>query len=269
MGTRIFVIIDDSTKRRDNIAVQAQAFLGLGRVVVVSRDGYSGPAETVVPPPEADTEPKLRNWINGEFCGGGVFLHVVKSGVEILPGVADFVPALERAMRALDYPVWLSTATDGCNYVYSKYNPRVRIRLDRPECQKIGLEGELYFTSHSNTQWVAYDMDGIEDRDLLRFDERFTIAMFYIIEFLARRKKIGGDGSLFFMNQYLTVGEETAAFRNFAGDGEADGGPDQAKMREEDAAFKALGADYSPDNNIDVVLETLWKKILSKQPSDV
>jgi hypothetical protein len=63
-----------------------------------------------------------------------VFLHVVKSGVKILPGVAEFVPALERAMHELDYSVWLSTVTDGCNYVYSKYNPRVRIRLDRPEC---------------------------------------------------------------------------------------------------------------------------------------
>ena len=214
MGVRVFVIIDDNKVHSGNVAEQVKALREMGRVVVVSRNGYSGQGDVEVPPDAADTEPKLRNWINGKFGGPGVFLHVVKSGVEILPGVAEFVPALERAMRSLDYPVWLSTVTDGCNYVYSKYNPRIRIKLDRPECAKIGLAGELCFTSHSNTQWVAYDMDGIKDEDLLRFDERFTIAMYYIIEFLARRRKIGGEGSLFFMNQYMTVGGETGAFRN-------------------------------------------------------
>ena len=40
-------------------------------------------------------------------------------------------------------------------------------------------------------------------------------------------------------------------------------------MKEEDAAFKAMNVDYSPDNNVDRVLEALWQKILSKQPPAV
>jgi hypothetical protein len=109
-------------------------------------------------------------------------------------------------------------------------------------------------------------MDGIKDRDLLRFEEKFTIAMYYIIEFLARRRKIGGEGSLFFMNQYLAVGKEVGAFCNM----DIDDGPlDQAKMKEEDAVFKAMNVDYSPDNNVDFILEALWRKILAKQPSAV
>jgi hypothetical protein len=108
--------------------------------------------------------------------------------VEIIKDPSLFIADLENMMAALDYTVWFSTATDGCNYVYQKYNPRIRVFCDRPECERLRLRGELDFTSHSNTQWVAYDMSKTAGTDLMRFDDRFTVAMFFIIEFLARRR---------------------------------------------------------------------------------
>jgi len=213
-------------------------------------------------PPEFDTEPKVRNWVNARNSGFEGFLHVLSDSVEITSDPTVFVSDLEHMMSALDYPLWLSTCTDGCNYVYSKYNPRMRISCDRPECSELGLPGELNFTSHSNTQWVSYDMPALRGSDLLRFDEKFTVPMFFIIELLARRRNTKPDGSLFYMNQYVTVGSEHGVIRNFQGIRPEQ--PDPKVMQAEDTAFKAMGVNFSPDNNIDVVLEALWEKILTK-----
>jgi hypothetical protein len=35
-------------------------------------------------------------------------------------------------------------------------------------------------------------------------------------------------------------------------------------MQEEDAIFKSLNVNYAPDNNVDVILDTLYAKILEK-----
>lgn len=90
-------------------------------------------------------------------------------------------------MDVLDYSFWLSTSCDRCNYVYSKYCPRATVELDDLKYAKLGLPKQLVLTSHSNLQWVAYDMDKASDSEL-RFDEDFSIAMYEIIEALARRK---------------------------------------------------------------------------------
>lgn len=219
-------------------------------------------------PPELDTEPKVRNWVNSRNAGFGGFLHVLTDSVEVLKDPLRFVSDLENAMRILDYPLWLNTACDGCNYVYSKYNPRLRIGCDRAECGKLGLAGEICFTSHSNTQWVCYDMPALAGSDLLRFEERFTVPMFFIIELLARRRNTKPVGSLFYMNQYMTVGSEYGTFRNLESAAPEKDAP-QERMRAEDEQFKAMGVDFSSDNNIDTVLETLWEKILAKSAGQV
>lgn len=43
-------------------------------------------------------------------------------------------------------------------------------------------------------------------------DERFTVGMFYIIEFLARRRAERKDGQLYYMNQYLSISDEVGAY---------------------------------------------------------
>ena len=111
---------------------------------------------------------------------------------------------------------------------------------------------------------MAYDFGAAFDDDLLRLDERFTVAMYFIIEFLARRRTLCGPESLCFMNQYMTVGSEFGAFRVHRSAADAETRPPADVMQREDAEFKALAVDYSPDNSIDVVLERFWEKVKSK-----
>ena len=66
-------------------------------------------------------------------------------------------------MDAFEYDVWFSTTCDNCNYVYSKYNPRLAVMLDKVEYFKFNLGEKLVFTSHSNTQWIAYDFSRATD----------------------------------------------------------------------------------------------------------
>ena len=214
-------------------------------------------------PAECDNEPKIRNWINSKYASDCGFLHVIEDSVKLLKDPSSFISDLENMMTALDYTVWFSTVTDGCNYVYQKYNPRIRIVCDRPECEKLGIKGELNFTSHSNTQWIAYDMSKTVGTDLMRFDERFTSAVFFIIEFLARRRNTKRPDQLFYMNQYLTVGSEVGTFRNFKS-GASTGQLDSIIMKKEDDIFKSMNINFAPDNSVDQVLEQLWEKISQK-----
>ena len=260
---RTTVIFDDNADQA-NVTALAEFFNGVSdRTVVASRSEWKGPAESVPLPPDTETEPKARNWIVRNFGGDGGFLHVVSGNVQVLPSAAKFMDDLETMMKVLDYPIWLSTVTDGCNYVYGRYNPRIRVSMNRPECGGLGLSDEIRFTSHSNTQWMAYDVNGVQDANMLLFDERFTVAMYFIIEFLARRKRLSGADSLVFMNQYMTVGSEYGAFKTLP-EQETKPGPGQDTLRKEDELFKQICRDYAPDGNIDTVLERLWEKIVSK-----
>lgn len=98
----------------------------------------------------------------------------------------------------LDYSIYFSTATDPCNYVFSKFCPRLVVHIDEPSIQNsLKLPDVLSFTSHSNTAWTIYDYSATSE--MQKYDERFSIAMFMIIEYLARRKH-SNNKSLYFMN---------------------------------------------------------------------
>lgn len=175
-------------------------------------EGFSG--ETVLLDDDLDNDPRCRNFINRRYKDAGFsgFLHVVEGSLKFTKNPHDYLTAVERMMSVLDYDVYFNTVCDGCNYVYSKYNPRVSIEVDGEQFKPLGLSAKLSYTSHSNTAYVVYNMAAVPD-DLLRFDERFSIAMFYIIEFLARRRNTKKDGQLYFMNQYLTIPEEIGVFK--------------------------------------------------------
>ena len=100
-------------------------------------------------------------------------------------------------MNVLDLNNWCGTVTDGCNYIYSKYNPRLSISIDKPEYQKLNID-KVIFCSHSNVQWLVYDLERADDNELF-FNESFTVDMFWIIEYLARRRNTHPN-SLYFMN---------------------------------------------------------------------
>lgn len=102
-------------------------------------------------------------------------------------------------MVKLKQHVWLSTVCDECNFVYKKYNPRVRVSFDDDKSKGLLKTKSIVFTSNANTAWIAYDLSSNPNK-LLKFDERFEIPMFYIIELLARRRNTKDKGQLYYMN---------------------------------------------------------------------
>ena len=118
---------------------------------------------------------------------------------------------------------------------------------------------KLIFTSYANTSWIAYDFSKVQD-DLLKFNEQFTIPMYYIIEFLARRRN-SKLSKLYYMNQYLTVPAEKGVFKHEPIESVKDKVGD---IKQEDAAFKQLNINYAPDNNIDNILETFYELLKSR-----
>lgn len=63
------------------------------------------------------------------------------------------------------------------------------------------------------------------------------------------------------MNQYLSIPSEQYAFHLLDTKNDP---PDPDKMKAEDVMFKSMNVDYSPDNNIDIILEMFHKKIQDK-----
>lgn len=212
-------------------------------------------------PDEIDIPAKAKNYvIQREKAAGYEWLHIIEDTVVILKDPNQFICDLESMMTLLDINSWLSTITDSCNRVYFKYNPRLKIKLDRPEYEKFGLK-ELLFCSHSNTQWMTFNLVKGDENEL-HFNEDFKVAMFWIIEYLARRRNSHPE-SMYFMNQYATVQSELDIFENtLLNDSDKVEIPEL--MKEEDQKFKSLQINYSPDNNVDNVLERIYLKLESK-----
>lgn len=139
-------------------------------------------------PDDCDNSAKMKNFIL-DYAKKNVvctFFHLVEANICIDDGIDKFIAEVEHTMDVLDYSIYFSTSTDKCNYVYSKMNPRISIDLDDDDCKKLGLPEKICFTSHSNTVWISYDFSRLPD--VPKFDERFSIMMYVIIEYLARRR---------------------------------------------------------------------------------
>ena len=217
-------------------------------------------------PKEIDTMPKAKNFVFKHYKDSGFtgFLHLIEDNVEVLKDPMQFIEDIEKTMSLLDINSFFSTVTDGCNRVYSKYNPRLRVVLDKLEYEKLGIK-DILFCSHSNTAWIVMNI-GKADEEELHFREEFEIAMYWIIEYLARRRN-SHPGSLYFMNQYVTCSSELDVFKvkpDVQSDDAKTEEEVQQQMQTEDGMFKSLGIDYHPDNNIDVILEALYEKLQSK-----
>lgn len=210
-----------------------------------------------------DNHSKCKNYINSFFKQQNFegFLHVLEDNVQLKQDPTNYMNVLEHCMDVLDYDVYFSTTSDGCNYVYSKFNPRVRIQLDSPAFSSLNLPQNISFTSHSNTAWVTYNFKKI-DEDLLKFNENFDIPMYFIIEFLARRRNTKKPGSLYLMNQYLSISQEVGVFETI--NLNISNQNIQQQMAKEDAIFKSMNLNFVPDNNIDQLLVDVINKLKSK-----
>lgn len=229
------------------------------------KDLPPGRISVVQIPADKDTRPKVKNFALKHIKESGFSgkLHMLEDSVEVRADPRQFVADIERMMDVYGLHNWMGTVTDGCNFVYSKYNPRLNIVIDRDEFKQLGVT-EAVFCSHSNVQWMVYDLPAADDNELY-FNEQFTVDMFWIIEFLARRRNTH-PGSLYFMNQYYTCKSELGVYGFKPNQAKK---PDdqqdlQKRMQEEDKVFKGLGINYAPDNNIDRVLEILYAKMQAK-----
>ena len=213
-------------------------------------------------PMDIDTEPKARNYINKyynkqkQYNG---FLHVIIDTTYVITKPDIFIQDIESMMTFFDYNVWFSTVTDTCNYVYNKYVPILSIDLDRPE-YALCMSKNINFTSHSNTHWIIYDMSK-QLGDLLYFDENYKIAMYWIIEFLARRRNTKKPGQLYFMNKYMTVKSELNTFNKF----NIDENIDINTQKYEADLFKNKNINFTPDVNIDALLIDFWNIAKNKK----
>lgn len=223
---------------------------------------YSSLITYVLYPESANNDAKRRNYINQyfkekQFDG---FLHVIQANTKIAKDPAEFFSQIENMMSKLDYSVWFNTVTDPFNYVYNKYVPRLKIKMDIPGSEKLGMGEQLNVTSHSNTQYVIYDFSKVSD-DLLKFNEFFSIPMYYIIEFLARRRNTKTDKQLYYMNSYFSVESEKGMFKIVPKVKCNDEDPTKEIAEKENSYYMSLKVDNHPDNNIDQLLELLIEKV--------
>lgn len=270
-NSRIAVVFNNEPKRLEAAAKLARSLKETSlfesvKLFTKSSDASFEDLAIEVIPDSCDTLAKARNFVNSFFKDHGFkdFLHVLDDRAVLENDPRAFLEALEKMIDVLDYDVWLNTICDPCNYVYSKFNPRLSIAIDREDVKSLGLSEKIFFTSNSNLAWTCYNFAKVSD-DLLKFNEGFNIPMFMIIEFLARRRNTKRDDQVYFMNMYATIPEELKVFKVEQTFHEESFKPEE--MAAEDKVFKSLNVDFAPTNNIDEVLERFWNKVKSKLPN--
>lgn len=178
------------------------------------------------------------------------FVHVIEDSVDFTSDIDkqnSFNTAIESMLTTFKINVWFNTVTDPCNYVFEKYNPRFVVKMDDQKyCSK--FKNDIVWTSHSNTAYIIYNMDNITFEEM-RFDEKFNIPMFYILEFLARKRN-NGNG---FMNMYPTIPEEVGVFKK-CNSYETN----QIAFKsfpQEEAIFKSMNINMQAEMNVDNVMQ--------------
>jgi hypothetical protein len=166
-----------------------------------------------IPVDKEDSDTKIKNFVSKYFFDNSFngFLHIIEDGIEIYNDPTTFLSEIEKMMSKLHIKTWFNTVTDVCNYSFNIYNPRFSVDLDEPTVKEV-YDKTIYWTSHANTSWVCYDYS-IATYDDVSFNESFTIAMFYIITFLAERRNHKKDGELYYMNFYPSIKDEIGVFR--------------------------------------------------------
>ena len=158
-------------------------------------------------------------------------------------------------MKTFGLKSWFNTALDGCNYVLSKYNPRFSLNID---IEGTPISGKtVHWCSNANTNWTTFDLDGATDDDLM-LNESFGIAMYYIIEFLARRRNRKSPGELHYMNMYPGLDSELPVLQTIPIE---TSGEQKEDFKTEDGIFRSLKVDNHPDMDIDAVIADIVAKL--------
>lgn len=98
----------------------------------------------------------------------------------------------------------------------------------------------------------------------VRFEEKFKISMYYIIEFLARRRNSKALGQLDYMNYYPSIEEELGVFKLI--DIPEDQKTQNNDIEAEGKVFQEMGIDNQPDMNLDDIMQDMRSKIMEFEP---
>jgi len=209
------------------------------------------------------SEAKVKNFITNDLIDNGTneFIHIIDDAVEIFFEPSNFMEEIERMMTKLHIGTWLNTVTDPMNYTFRIYNPRFSIRID-DEKLKETYDKTVYFTSHANTSWIVWNTAEAKREELL-FDDRFSIPMYFIVKFLADRRKLHETGRLSYMNLYPTVAEEQDVFRLLKLDSLISE-PNQKESILESNLFRDMKVDVNPTLDINVVMEDIVSALSTK-----
>jgi hypothetical protein len=204
---------------------------------------------------EHDT--KLKNFVSKTLidCKIGGFVHVIEDDVKIIGDTNAFLVEIEKMMTALNLKSWFNTSCDIVNYVYQKYNPRFYITIDEKQFM-LKYDKTIAWCSNANTVWICYDMDKIVYDDI-RFEEKFTVPVYYIIEFLARRRNSKKPGELYYMNLYPSVPEELKVFT--LDSSVTKQSHDEEYVKKENEIFNTMNINYVADNDINIIMEDIMK----------
>lgn len=204
----------------------------------------------------------LRNFVSKQLLNEKItgFVHIIEDIVQIYNDSENFLDKIEQMMQILNLKSWFNTSCDQCNFVYSKYNPRLYIAIDDEHMKKV-YDKTIAWCSNANTLWTIWNYDICTFEDL-RFEEKFQFSMYLIIEFLARRRNTKKNGELYYMNYYPSIPEELNVFKcmdvkngkQFTND----------EINNEGKIFNEMCIDNHADTDINVLMEDISNVLISK-----
>lgn len=190
---------------------------------------------------------------NFKSAYGYVFYDIM----QIKKDPRKFFDAIEEMMAKLQLDIWFNTYTDGCNFVFNKFDGRVSICINEPSLKAI-YDKTIIWTSHSNPNLSIIDLDAFEiPSDGKTFDDRFEVPMFWIIKFLCERARDKKG----FMNHYPTIADEIDVYKT----GDFKGiEPSQETMRKEDELFRSFGLNHAPNQNVEALMDFIVDRLKRK-----
>ena len=212
----------------------------------------------LLPPEIIDSESKIRNFAYKTFfdkkCDS--FVHFVS---DMLPlkseNIMEFVPAIEDMMSKLNQISWFSTRSDVCNYVFEKYNPKFKIFVDEENTKQYNRM--IFFTAFANLAWVTFDYSKVDDFIKIKLDDDFKIPMFFIVEYLSRRREYQPA----FINCYPSIEEERWVFDTSSMfKQKLKPSPDKfsrSEYEKDNALFGKKNIDFKPMGNIEKAFEMI------------
>ena len=198
---------------------------------------------------------KLKNFVSKTLVDSNIggFIHVLEDDIKIVGNTKAFLDEIEKMMSLFKLKSWFNTSCDTVNYIYQKYNPRFYIKIDDEQLMT-KYDKTIAWCSNANTAWICYNMD-IATYDDIKFEDIFTVPVYYIVEFLARRRNIKKVNELYYMNLYPSIQEELNVFTVDSSVSKYQQSEEQTKKENE--IFISMKINHVPDSDVNAVMDDI------------